>query len=104
MNDILNPGALSNKMDAHLRRVLSYIHLRLKREFNSLNEAFGIFDRSQDGVINIFDFKDVLLQVVENLYPNDAQAAFRALDTQNHGSLTKEDFAALYQLQPIQSL
>ena len=80
MNDILNPSIFSRKIDTHMQRVLSYIHLKLKRAFSSLNEAFQTFDKFSKGCINLEEFKDTLLIIAENLYVNDANIVFRMLD------------------------
>lgn len=84
MNDILNPSIFTKKVDTHMQRVLSFINLKLKRNFNTMDEAFKYFDKSlNNGIISQEDFKDVLLNLVNNLYANDAATVFRILDSNN---------------------
>ena len=84
MNDILNPNIFTKKVDTHMQRVLSFINLKLKRNFNTMDEAFKYFDKSlNNGIISQEDFKDVLLNLVNNLYLNDAATVFRILDSNN---------------------
>ena len=58
-----------------------------------LRKAFGLFDHSGDGFLEVDELKRLMINLGEDVTLDDINEVIRAVDTNNDGVISEEEFA-----------
>jgi len=68
-------------------------------DLQSCRDAFDLFDRNRDGVISIDELGTVMRSLGQNPSEKEVKELYDAIDTDNSGGITFEEFVKLWSTQ-----
>ena len=88
-------GVVKDRSPKELANILQRLILKLRKAQANLKDTFRYFDENKDHVIDIEDFKMLLLHYGYSLTENDVRRMFKYFDIEENDLISFQEFVAV---------